>query len=320
MSVVVFAAPYVPPLPPVNPFPGMSMLWTGSSGDAWDLNDPGSGVMLVGDSVEGMHLPEFADYVQEFAGLDGQDYDGGVAKARNVEWTVFVWSDNDSVEWVERERAWWSSFKPRGSRGTWSVALPTGERRTLRCRLTSDGGYAHINDPSRFGWAAYPITLIADDPWWYGEPITDSWGAPDTRLFFGGGDPDTDTGTPAEVGPPFFVSTSASFEEATATNVGDEPTWPKWTIKGPVTAATITVDGGSIGVPAVAAGHTLVINTDPADPTAFDGSTDKSGLIDPWDPRPIPPGETVPITIGIEYTAGASVSLFAPTRYWRAFG
>ena len=317
MSAVVWAAPYLPPSPPVavNPFPGLTLTWTGANGDEFNLANQGCGIVLVGDSVEGMHLPEFEDYVQEFAGLDGQDYDGGVAKPRHVEWTMLIFCDASSDGWLANEKRWWASFKPRGSYGTWAVADQNGGTRRLKCRLTSDGGYAHQNDPARFGWAAYPITLIADDPWWYGEPIVGSWTPPEPKMLFGGGTLGVD---PMRF-PPLYHSSANTFSSATITNPGDEPTWAKWTVSGPIDSATFTVDGGSIGLPAVAAGETLVVNTDPADPTAFLDDVDVSGLVEPWDPRPFPPGETVPVTLDVDYDEGASVQVEAPTKYWRAF-
>jgi hypothetical protein len=77
MSLLVFASPYTPPPPPVSPVAGLAMTWTGVDGHTWNLNDPDGGVCLLLDAVEGLHLPEFADYVQEFDGIDGQEYSGG---------------------------------------------------------------------------------------------------------------------------------------------------------------------------------------------------------------------------------------------------
>lgn len=320
MSAVVWTAPYVPPAPPVvgrveSPFRKLTMSWQGGDGRLWPLNDYRTGVFLQ-PGVEGMHLPEFEDYVQGFAGLDGQEYDGGVAKPRNVGWTLFVYSDESSQGWLEMEAAWWQSFKPRGSYGTWTVQAPDGTSRSLSCRLTSDGGFAHEKDPAMRGWAAYPVTMMADDPWWYGEPLRKTWAAALPRMMFGGGELGVD---PMQF-PPLYFSLANTFTSAKFTNPGDEPTWPTWRIVGPVSSLSITVDGGTITVPPVAAGHTLVVNTDPSDPSAYDGATEVSGLVDPWDPRPFPPGRTIPVTLDIAYDVGASITVEARTKYWRAFG
>lgn len=296
---------------------GLLVTWTGADGHIWDLNDAGSGVILVGD-VEGMHTPEFLDYVQEFDGIDGQEYSGGKARPRVVDWNIFLFSDTSSAEWLAIEKAWWGSFKPRGSYGTWSVSTPAGETRTLKCRMTSDGGYAHSMDPSKVGWAQYPVALVADDPWWHGEPITGHWEAPHPMLFFGGGDP-ADPGA-VELAPEFGITPSNSFETATLLNPGDEATYLTWTFTGPITEATVTVAGGSFGIPAVPAGQTLIVNTSPDNPTAFLNGTEVSGQIEPWDPRPLPPNTEVPVTINITYSPGATVDVEGPTNYWRAFG
>jgi hypothetical protein len=273
-------------------------------------------VALLLDAVEGMHLPEWLDYTQEFDGIDGQEYFGGVARARHVEWPIFLFSDLSSADWLAIERAWWQSFKPRGAVGTWTVTTPAGESRSLRCRLTSDGGFAHSMDPSAAGWTQYQISLIADDPWWYGQPITGLWQAPDPVLFFGGGPSPGGT----ELAPPFGISPSNTFDTATLYNPGDESTWLTWTLNGPITSATITVAGGEIGIPAVASGETLVVNTSPDNPTAFLDGVDVSGTIVPWDPRPLPPQSEVPVTLAVTFGTGATVSASAPTKYWRAFG
>jgi hypothetical protein len=317
MSLLVFASPYTPPPPPVSPVAGLAMTWTGADGRAWNLNDPDGGVCLLLEAVEGMHLPEFADYVQEFDGIDGQEYSGGVARARQVEWPIFVFSDASSAEWLAIEQAWWGSFKPRGSVGVWTVTGPSGESRHLNCRLTSDGGYAHSMDPSAVGWAQYPVTLVADDPWWHGGPIQGGpWTPAAPVLFFGGGDP----ATGVQLAPPFGITPSNTFANATMFNPGDEPTYLEWTLNGPITAATITVDGGSIGIPAITAGQTLVVNTSPDNPTAFLNGTEVSGLINPWDPRPLPPQTDVAVDLAVTFGTGASITATAPTNYWRAFG
>jgi hypothetical protein len=316
MSVLVFAAPYAPPSPPVPPTnTGLSLTWTGANGTAWDLNDPDGGVVLVGD-VEGMHTPEWVDYTQEFDGIDGQEYFGGVAKARAVEWPLFVFSDTSSADWLDVERAWWGSFKPRGSVGTWTVSSPAGESRSLKCRLTSDGGYAHSFDPSKAAWALYQVSLIADDPWWYGTPITGVWTAPAPILFFGGGAVPGGT----QLAPPFGITQSNTFDTATLYNPGDEPTFPTWTLNGPITSATITVAGGSLVIPAVASGSTMIVNTSPDNPTALLNGVDVSGTITTWDPRPLPPQASVSVSMTVTSGVGASISVSAPTKYWRAFG
>lgn len=289
MSSVVFAVPYTPPPPKVRPFNSYRHTWTGPDGSVWGLSDPSTGVFLVRDGIVGLHLPPVERHVSESPGSYGSRFRGSRVQARPIEWLVHVYSDTDSVEWMERDRAFWGSFS-FNEPGTWEVQAPNGKARRIRCRLDSDGGYSFGHDPAGKGWATYPVNLIADEPFWRGDPVSREWpGNPDEGLLFN----ELDGGAP-----PFFISNSTSAGGAVMMNPGDVEAWPVWTVTGPAAGVTVTVDGGTVGLPDLSAGQTLVVNTDPRVATAIvNGTTDKSAQATPWDPRPIPPGESVPVTI-----------------------
>lgn len=305
MSVVVYAnGPTVTAPPPLRPLTRLQVLWTGpDGGTTWDLTNPAGGVYITDDGVEGLHLPEFEDYVSEAAGIDGQRFRGGRTKARKVELSLLLWRDS-SPEWLALEQSWWRSLHPRRA-GTLTIRAGSRTRR-LRCRLASDGGYVHVQDPSAAGWAAYPLSLVADQPHYLGDPITGGWGRqPD----------DVRPLIPEGGGPPLHISNGRTYDSATYANPGDEDTWATWTAYGPIDRAVITVDGGAIGLPAVPEGSQLVVYTDPLNGTAWLDGQDVSGLIDPWDPAPLPPGVAVPI--GLDVQGAGRIELWAETRYWR---
>lgn len=315
MTALVFASVPTVPLPIVQPWHGLTVTWTGWDGTIWDLHDWRTGVELLRE-VQGWHLPAWEDQVDEYAGIDGQVYLGESRMLpRRVEWNVFVWTDDSSEEWLARDQAWWRSFHPARP-GIWSVTTPGGQTRTLHCRLQSDGGYAYGLDPSEAGWAAYPVSLVADSPGWLGQPITREWEQVAGRPFL----------TPYF--PPVFVSSAARLESATIPNPGDVAAPLIWTItavEGNV-STTISVGGGVLELPVVPAGKTMVVDTRPAEQTIIVGTSeggvftaedDLSGGGGIWDPRPVPAGTAIPI--GFEMVGLGRVKAELQPLHWRAF-
>lgn len=310
MSAVIFAAPYVPPKPPVkvSPWSRFSLIWHGVDGSVWPLNDRTNGVQLVDGGVTGLHFPDVEAQTSEYAGMDGQRLRGVRVLARTIDLPIFLWSDVSAVEWLERDRAFWRSFSPVVS-GTLEVKDPAGVSRFISCRMSSDGGQAFETDPLQHGWMLYQLELIADAPYWAGAALSRAWEKTDSLPFFG---EDNDW-------PPLHISNANQLSSATMSNPGDVAVWPIWTVTAGATDATVDlgVDGGHVVPPTVPAGQTLVIDTDPAVATAFRNGVDVQGAVDPWDPRPIPPGGSVPLSLSMTGTGTVSVSI--TPHYYRAY-
>ena len=305
MSVVVFAAPSVAPPPKVSRWMPYVMSWEGSDGSVWDLSDPRSGIVMLRDGVTGMHFPGWDRYTSDSPALPGSRFRGTRVLPRDVTWAIHLYSDESSVDWVERDRAFWRSFDPNVP-GTWSVTSPDGQTRRLPCRLISAGDYEYGHSGSFKGWATYPVNLVADDPFWLGSDVSRSWSAGELVEFF---DPDDS--------PPFHISQKSSYDDAVMTNPGDVAAWPVWTVVGPSVDAVVTVDGGQLGLPDLSEGQTLVIDTDPARGTAvLDGVEDVSGLVLPWDPRPVPAGGEVPVSV--EMSQLAELHCRVTPKFYRA--
>lgn len=283
MIAFVYAVPYIPPPPPAPLWEGYRMRWTGCDGSEWIL-DGSQGVALLQDGLVGLHFPEFDVYESTSPAVAGARLRGSRARKRAVEWNLLVWNDESSEEWRKLHRAFFRAFsvdKP----GTWTVRDPSGRALTLKCYLVP-GSHAYDRDPSQAGWSLYQMQMVAYQPFWSGEPIPYSWRAATPEPFF------DEAGSPD-----FHISDSANVSTATMTNPGDVPAWPIWTVTAPMTSLSITVAGGTLTIPALTGTQKLVIDTDPNVATALRDGVDVSGLIDPWDPRPIPPGEDVPVTI-----------------------
>lgn len=299
MSALVYAAaPPQPPPPPVSPWVGYVMTWTGADGSVWAL-DGSQGVLLLQDGLVGLHTPQTDRYTSTAPSTAGSRHRGSRAQERIVEWSVLVYSDDSSKEWLAVDRAWWGSFD-EDQPGTWTVTDPAGRSLSLDCRLTPQND-PYGQDPALLGWALYHVQMIANQPYWRGDPVTQSWQQATPDPLFGGDGQ-------------LHVSSAASFASATMSNPGDVDAWLVWTVTGPMTSLSITVDGGTIATPSLIAGDTLVIDTDPAVATGLKNGVDVSGLVDPWDPRPVPKGNNVPVTFTATGTGQVSASLIPRYR------
>ncbi|HWK92621.1 MAG TPA: hypothetical protein VNR17_10225 [Luteimicrobium sp.] len=310
-SFAVYATPPAVAELPVSPWTSLRHTWQGPDGSTWNLSDPAGGVFLLSSGVVGLHMPQFDQYVDEYANLDGGVYRGSRAQVRNPEWTLLIWDDGSTAGFKERYRALWSTLDPDRP-GLWTVTdAATGEARTLVVRFRTSEEMSYDRDPLKAGWAIYSVTLLAEDPFWRGAPVlSPAWGADDSVNFTG----------PSDVAPDYYVSASASLSSAELTNDGDVDAWLTYTITGGtggLTSVDIATAGGDIGFGAVAEGAVLRISTDPATPVMTLNGVDVGGDVDPWDPRPIPAAGTSPLTITLVGHAIVQAS-FTP-RYYRAF-
>jgi hypothetical protein len=177
------------------------------------------------------------------------------------------------------------------------------------------------------GWDDYGITLVAEQPFWVGEPVVKSFlGQVPPEPFF---EPD---------GPQVVnIATSYNAANATIDNPGDVESYPRWYVDGETTAASVGVDGFVVDVPfTVPAGHCLVIESDPdlIGATLYEiaagapgkpaervigvdliNPVDKSAELGEADFAPIPPGSQVPLSMVI--TGPGKVECLLPTLYRR---
>jgi hypothetical protein len=314
--IYALPAPDAPPPAPI--FVQTDVIWTGWDGSKWDLTNPATGVVLLRDGVEGLHMPKLTEWTRKSPAVHGQTFAGYLAEPRKVVFPVLVFVDEtDSTgEWIARDRAFWKSLHP-AKEGTITISpAGAGSKRTLKVRLVpSDHQYP--TDPAIGRWATYVIDLVADQPFWKGQTVTAGWSEPVGDEFY-------------EENGPQLVNIAAGHTTADAAirNDGDEPGWPVWTLIGPSTAAHMGVGDAIVEVPfTVAAGKAVVLDTDPRVRTAMEYDYAGGTLSNPVDRTedltgatdfaPIPPGETQPINISITGTGTIRVEL--TPLYWRAW-
>lgn len=297
MSSVVWAQPVATTPPPPLYTPEYTQLWTGADGITWDLNDWTSGVYLASGLVGMAHAP-IERWTDDSPAMPGSRFRGARALARSVQWPIVITTKTSVGSWRDLARRWWRGWS-KDTPGTWTVIDSGGESRSIDLLHNPSGDFSLGYDPGLFSWVPWTVDAVADFPYWRGNPITASWQQVTPAAFI-----------PVTGAPPFTISSSASLTTAEIDNPGDVDAWPVWTITGPFDAISITVAGGTIIGPAVLTGQTVVVDTSPTNPVAIrNATTDVSGQFTAWDPRPVPAGGTVPITITGTGLGQVSVSL-----------
>jgi hypothetical protein len=290
MAGIVYGIPYIPPAPPESPWTGMPMTWTGWDGSVWNLCNGAEGVVLQA-GVRGFGQAPYTHWRDKSPAVPGAKHNGEIADEREVFWPIKVYSDASSREWVERDRAFWRTLQPSRT-GVWTVTHPDGAKRSLTLRVASDGDPSFDTIPSLQGWAKYGITLVADQPYWEGQPIFRTWAQFEQQPFL-----------PPTAGAGYTVSSGSPLETATITNPGDVETHLRWEITGPCTSVTVGAGGAMIIAPVTLdAGETMVIDTDPDEQAATIGDTDVTKQLTKAEFTPIPPGESVKLSLFMEGT------------------
>ena len=258
---IVYAIPYAPPAPPALPWRGISLTWQGWDGSEWDLTRPAAGLFLR-PGVRGLGLPTFERQSSSSPSVAGSRHRGTSTGDREVFWPLYLYSDNSSADFMERDRAFWRSLDT-DLEGTWTAHLPNGERRTLGLRLAgADDDWDH--DPIQRGWAAYGINLLAAEPYWLGGTVRQSWGQGDLRNYYITEEDRATYGYPSDA--IHYLSQGGALGSATFTNDGDVPAYPVWTVVGATTAVSFGVGGNDIIVPFdIPAGYAVQLDTDPVD-------------------------------------------------------
>lgn len=296
---VPYAVP--PTVDPAAELRGLTSSWVGWDGSEWLLTELESGVQF-GSGVRGLGMPVVDYFTQESAGVDGAFDRGFRTKPREVFWPLHVFADGDSQAWYDYDRAFWRTLQP-GRTGVWEVAQPNGTARRLRLRIDDDGSPDFERDPGPVGWQAYGVKLVANQPYWEGDPLAVEFRNTAPVSFFDAGR---------------VLSSSYTLGAATITNAGDVDVWPVWEIVGPSTTAAVGVGGNIIEVPfALTGSDRLVIDTHPTRQTALRNGVDVTGLLGAADFRPIPAGSDIPLSLTM--TGAGMVRATITPLFWRAW-
>lgn len=286
-----------------SPWYRVGMTWTGANGLSFDLISR-SGVTLLLDDVKGLLNPPFQQRTSATPSRGGSRLRDVTTGERDVFWPMLVWTDAGSAAWQNLNDAFFSTLSAEFP-GTWTVTRADGTQRRLSVYITDDGSTLG-RDPQSVGWARYPITGVALDPWWYGEEVHRTFKQPGV------------TGTLAGPGRP--IGSRSTVDRATIDNPGDVPSYPRWVITGPVTSVTVgvTIDGVVRNIVApitLTAGQTLTIDTESHSVRDSTGTSRRSQLTSAYF-VPIPPGKDIPLSMTM--TGTGLVECYLPTRYKRA--
>jgi len=298
--VPILAAPsLVAPAPGRFDAQGSTHTWTGWDGSVWDLSGFDSGVSL-GAGVRGMSMPPVQRFTSDSPGVHGSRWRGSRTQEREVFWPLRVYHAARSQEWLDYDAAFWRTMHPDHT-GVWTVTQPNGQSRSLRLRCVDDGQQAFDTDPALLGWARYGVTLVAEQPYWEGEPVTRAWKVGAPVSFFGSG----------PGGPPFTISPGSTLANAEIDNLGDIDAWPVWTIYGPTDSVTVGVNGRTVTVPfPVAYGGRLTIDTRPSAQTAIDGNGGEwTSQLGSFNFTPVPAGKAVSLSLALSGAGLVEASL-----------
>lgn len=325
MANIVFGAPHIPPVDPAPAWSGMPMTWT-AKGTQWALTDRSTGIFLL-PGVRGLGSARTERHTTSSPAVAGSQYQGSSFLDREVMWPLKIWHNGGSTAWMERDRAFWTTMDPQDT-GVWTVVHPDGNHRSLMLRFVDDGDHVRDRNPLRLGWDRYNITLVAEQPFWVGDPVVRSFiGELPPEPFF-------------EPTGPQIVNIASDFSAANARmdNPGDVESYPRWFIDGDTSSASVGAGGVVVDVPfAVAAGTCLVIDSDPdligatlyeitvsgAEKKPSDrvigvdmiNPVDMSAALGEADFAPIPAGAQVPLSLQI--TGTGTVEVLLPTLYRR---
>jgi hypothetical protein len=188
---------------------------------------------------------------------------------------------------------------------------PDGRTRELVCRWTGDGGGVFDRDPTAAGWQTYGLSLVAEDPFWAGDPVRRTWTQDAGTNFFGG--------VPGGFGPPFFIGPGSVISAATLANPGDAPAFPVWRIDGPFSSVSVGAEGRVVTLTGtVLAGQCRVVDCRPDRQTVTDqDGVDRIAEVTSAQFAAIPPGQTVSLSLAM--TGTGTVSAQIRPRHLRAW-
>jgi hypothetical protein len=288
--LVSHTPPTTPPTTGPEPLPSdePTLIWQGWTGDEWVLaGDRDAGTFIEQDGFGGILEPPVQHYFVENVG-DGASYQGHRIPARQVEVPIFVWAETPSEMRAEDKR-FRRTLRPERL-ATLVVAEPDGSRRSIQLRYLSGAEGAFSGSTYGKHWMRYTVTLTAEDPFFYGDEVSVTFGSGATSDFFAGG-----------TAPPFIISDSYSYATATVTNDGDEPAYMDWFVHGAMTGFEAT-GVGVIELPfTLSTAQTVNVYTDPRDGRIVDqNGTNRWPDAGDIQFLPLQPGDDTDLNITIE--------------------
>lgn len=285
--------------------------WEGPDGSVWDLRDGSRGVQIAQGGVLGLRHAPTEVFKRESTFVDGQQMTGWKLKPRPLELPLDVHGLTEE-EWFVRDRALSRAFRVDRP-GRLTITDPFGGSRTITARLDGTDDDAMDDDPSAVLGSTVVMSLIADDPWYYGQPVP---------YTFKDASPDRGFYPPNGFGPPFYLAPATFTGADTLENVGDAPAWGLLELQGPATGFRVVIGNRLISgfTPGfeLEAGQTLTLDTHPRRSSArLEDGTNVTRYLTSTQFAAVPDGSSVPIEV-IVYGDGEMALTLTP-RYLRAW-
>jgi hypothetical protein len=284
--------PVEPPPDPTPQFIDTPLLtWNGWNGDSWVLaGDLTAGTFIEQDGLGGILEPPVQHYFSDTTS-DGSVWQGHRLERREVTVPLFVWADSPSAMRAEDAR-FRATLRPE-KRGVLRISEPDGTHRDITLRYVA-GAEGHFGSDTygRF-WMRHALTLVAEDPYFYGDEVSFEFSAAPASNFYGG--------TPGGFATPFVISSSQTIGSAAVFNPGTEPAFLQWRINGGMDTFIGGWGSNIINLPiALSSGDWLDVNSNPEWQTIVD-QDGENRWADAGDVTfaPLPAGETTNLGLTI---------------------
>lgn len=321
MPVVVAAGTVTPPvIPPRTPIGDpyiatdlLSFTWTGWNGETWQVQGGirSSAVMEI-DGRTGFGMPPITQYFTESATQDGSTWQGYRVGARTFDFPVFITGATPTEARAEQAR-FMSTLRP-DKLGVLTVTDPEGKRRHLNLRYVSGADDEFQSSNYALYWFSHKLHFVAEQPYYYGDPIPAEFDSIAGVNFYGGG-----VGT---LGPPYYIGNSRTTANAKLTNPGDVDAWPVWKIHGPFTSFIGVVGGKTINLPITKTlNQWIAIDTNPNKQTIVDNTgANMWAFAGAVDFGAVPAESTTQLGLTLAGSGvGTSVEVEFTPKYWRAW-
>lgn len=282
-----------------------SLLLTRGSSQLW-LTQANGWYVLRG--IEGLDTPPVSLLMDDPATWDGSIYRDVRYNARDVFLPMHLQAaDTDAMRTQIKTLV--SFTDPKRGAVTLSVQQYDGATRSIDGYLSMPLGNATVAGEG-FNWRRFGLTLRCPDPFWYSTVATQTFNVSTSTAGF-----------LSSTFLPMQVSNSQVSGTVTVTNNGDADAYPVWTITGPSTSITVTVQGRTWTVPSsLGAAETLIVDTRRGQQSATVNGQLAWGRLGPGaDLSPFPPGATTVTFDVIGATSATKVTMDWTERWLTAW-
>jgi hypothetical protein len=299
-----------PPPPPPAPTGVAVTTIVDPQGREWPLD--GTNGLWLQPGRKGFHAPNYVHYRDESPAVDGAFWRGVRTTVGDLFVPIAVVGyDRNALLAVRRQLM--AAISPKRGECTIVSSYPDAGRRSIKGRY--DSGMEGEEGKGAYGVTImkYGLRFIADDPYWFGDSVTTSWGS----------DAVTRTELPIPGADTFYEVVTAAhvLGQATLFNPGDVDTYPIWTFTGPFSGITLTnnTSGKTLTLThsAASGADRIVIDTTPGNTSIVDeaGVNQWAGLTAGYSLWPLVPGvNDIDIAVAGTGTATTASMTYRP-RY-----